>query len=144
MRYLKDSDNQRNYWKVLKYRLAKEGGFKNMKIKRFTRLVMIMLSSFVLVSCNMNYEDIIRINGEVNSILEVGENYIDEGVTHPEKYVLVSSGEVNSNKLGTYEIKYSVFTDRGELVKELFRFIKVVDTQKPVYTEKIKLHFCWV
>lgn len=84
MRYLKDSDNQRNYWKVLKYRLAKEGDLKNMKIKRFTRLVMIMLSSFVLVSCNMNYEDIIRINGEVNSILEVGENYIDEGVTHPE------------------------------------------------------------
>lgn len=112
-----------------------------MKIKRFTRLVMIMLSSFVLVSCNMNYEDIIRINGEVNSILEVGENYIDEGVTHPEKYVLVSSGEVNSNKLGTYEIKYSVFTDRGELVKELFRFIKVVDTQKPVYTEKNQTTF---
>ena len=49
--------------------------------------------------------------------------------------------EVNSNKLGTYEIKYSVFTDRGELVKELFRFIKVVDTQKPVYTEKNQTTF---
>jgi hypothetical protein len=38
LRYLKDSDNQRNYWKVLKYRLTKEGGFKKHENKEIYKI----------------------------------------------------------------------------------------------------------
>jgi len=107
-----------------------------MKVRVFIRLVMIILSSLILVACDTNQKDIIRINGEVNYILEVGETFTDEGVTHPDQYILVLNGEVDSNKIGTYEIKYSIFTDGGELVKELFRFVNVIDSQKPIYNEK--------
>ena len=107
-----------------------------MRMKKIIGIILIVFSVFILVSCNTNKGEAIRLNGEVSIKIEVGEEYIDRGVIYPEKYVLVTNGEVNANKLGKYEIKYSVYTDGGEIVKELFRFIEVVDTQKPIYIEK--------
>ena len=107
-----------------------------MRMKKIIGIILIVFSVFILVSCNTNKGEPIRLNGEVSIKIEVGEEYIDRGVIYPEKYVLVTNGEVNANKLGKYEIKYSVYTDGGEIVKELFRFIEVVDTQKAMYIEK--------
>ncbi len=103
-----------------------------MKRKIWTIALTLLLGFGLLSSCAKN---IIKINGEVHNTIEVGETFVDEGVTYPEKYSMVKSGAVNSFKLGTYELKYSIFTNEGELVKELYRFVNVVDTQKPVYTE---------
>jgi hypothetical protein len=71
------------------------------------------------------------INGNSNINLEVGSDYNDEGINFPETYTLVTSGEVDTNIIGTYEISYSIYTDEDELVKELTRVINVVDTTPP-------------
>lgn len=103
-----------------------------MKKKFLTVGLVLFFGISLLSSCTNNK---IKINGAVHTTVEVGDIFVDEGVTYPDKYTLVQNGQVNSTKLGTYELKYSIFTDEGELVKELYRFVSVVDTQKPVYVE---------
>lgn len=102
--------------------------------------VLLALSVFIgLVACDDS--ESIKINGEASQTIEVGINYVDEGATFPQKYTMIKTGEVDFDKLGTYEIKYSFFTSKGELVKELSRFVYVVDTQAPTYIGSNKTDF---
>lgn len=103
-----------------------------MKKKFLTMGLTLLLGFSLLSSCDGNR---IKINGAVHINVEVGDVYEDEGVSFPDKYTMVKTGEVNTTKLGTYELNYSIFTNNGELVKELYRFVNVVDTQKPTYVE---------
>ena len=110
-----------------------------MKNKLRNLVTSLLLGFLLLSSCSSISK--IKINGPVHFVLEVGEKFVDQGVTYPEKYTMIKTGEVNEFKLGTYELKYAIFTGEGELVKELFRFVNVVDTQKPTYTEADLLTF---
>ena len=71
--------------------------------------------------------------------LEVNTEYIDVGVTYPkDKYTLVKTGSVDNTKLGRYEIKYAVYSNDGVLVKEMHRFVDVIDSTAPSYNEQLQ------
>jgi hypothetical protein len=104
-----------------------------MKIRKILRVLLTVSLFLVLAGCTK--VEIIQIRGQVSLTIEVGTDYIEEGVIFPEKYTLIANGDVNTDRLGTYELTYSIYTDEGELVKKLNRFINVVDTQSPSYVE---------
>ena len=85
-------------------------------------------------------EDKIFINGKIDNTIEVKTSFNDEGVTYPkDKYTLITKGKVDTNKIGEYELVYSVYSSDGVLVKEMHRFVNVVDTQAPTYTENTSI-----
>lgn len=85
-------------------------------------------------------EDRIFINGKIDNTIEVKTSFNDEGVTYPkDKYTLITKGKVDTNKIGEYELLYSVYSSDGVLVKEMHRFVNVVDTQAPTYTENTSI-----
>lgn len=114
--------------------------------KTFTILTILVLIINLLTSCEMDNihiksndktsaGDSIYINGNVEETVEVNTEFIDPGVLFPNQYTLVVEGEVNTAFLGRTHIKYFVYSNSGELVKELNRFVNVVDTTPPTYTE---------
>ena len=52
-----------------------------------------------------------------------------------EQYNIIIVGEVNTSVLGRYHLLYRVYSEDGELVKELSRYVNVVDTVAPTYVE---------
>lgn len=106
------------------------------------KLVLVALSVLMLASCNGAAQEIIKINGDVEQTIEVNTTFDDLGITYPEdKYTVVTTGKVQENRLGRYEIVYSIYTKEGELIKELHRFVNVVDTTPPTFTEAQNLDF---
>jgi len=97
-----------------------------------------LLSALVLLalcSCgNNNRKEDIHLNGKVENTIEVNTVYRESGITCPDKYTVVIDGYVISTKLGRYDMTYSVYSEDGELLKELHRFVNVVDTTAPVFT----------
>lgn len=77
----------------------------------------------------------IYINGTVEETIEIGVEYVDSGVNCPETYSVITQGSVNTAQFGTYRLKYLVYSDAGEEVKVLYRYVRVVDTTPPVYIE---------
>ena len=76
----------------------------------------------------------ITLNGKKHLILNYKEEYIEKGyrATYLGKDITKKvkvSGKVNSEKLGTYKIKYKV--DGGLLPRTIIRNVSVKDTQKP-------------
>lgn len=97
-----------------------------------------MLFSFFilcLAAC-IDSKDNIYIIGKVEETIEVNSLYEDKGIAYPKEYTLITKGEVDSTNVGKYQIIYSVYSSDGELVKEVNRFVNVVDTTAPSYTEK--------
>ena len=74
--------------------------------------------------------------------IEKGTNYVESGAVSDSLNQIEISGEVDINKIGSYEIKYQVFDKNGNK-SEIFRSVLVVDTIKPIVTitgpEKIQL-----
>lgn len=89
-----------------------------------------------LSACNPAQQETIAIKGALEETIEVKTEYVEKGVTYPEdKYNLVTTGTVDTNHLGRYELVYSLYTSEGELYKELHRFVNVVDTTAPTFVE---------
>ena len=80
-------------------------------------------------------EDEIFINGTVEETIEVNAEYVDRGVNCPETYTVITQGSVNTAQFGTYQLKYLVYSDAGEEVKVLYRYIHVADSTPPAYVE---------
>ena len=78
----------------------------------------------------------IALNGGVEEKLQVNTQYVEKGVIIPDGFVLNIEGDVFENIIGKYHIKYSIYSKEGELVKELNRFVEVVDELPPVYEPK--------
>ena len=79
----------------------------------------------------------LTINGETDIKLECGETFIapgaeailtNEGVSTPVSVAI--SGQVNTDKLGKYLLKYTAQADG--LVRTAYRYVYVVDSQAPV------------
>ena len=104
-------------------------------MKKLILNLLILTFTFGLASCG-DVKEKIYINGNVEETIEVNTEFTDKGIVYPEIYTLWKSGSVDSTKLGNYQIVYYVYSPDGELVKELNRFISVVDTTAPTYTEK--------
>ena len=99
-------------------------------------IILIVTSLMTFTSCKAMQNDKISIIGDVEETIEVKTEYVEKGVTYPEKkYSLVISGDVDVNHLGRYEITYSLYTIEGEHYKDLHRFVNVVDTTKPTFIE---------
>lgn len=102
-----------------------------MKIKTVTLMFVIcFLISFSACSLNKNE---IYINGEVEEIIEVNTKFVDKGVSYPNDFTFITDGNINTSVLGRQEITYKVYSSDGELVKEMHRFVTVVDTIAPTY-----------
>lgn len=102
-----------------------------MKIKG----LLITILCFTICSCGESPKDTIHLNGDVSLTVEAGSNYVDEGVTYPDKYTLRTTGIIDTDVLGTQELIYLIYSENGELVKEMHRFVEVKDTTSPIYTQ---------
>jgi len=107
-------------------------------MKKILLLLLPLTLVFCLACCdnkkNDNEEDIISIIGDIQETVEVNTVYTDKGVVYPDGLTLITHNTVDTTKLGQQQIKYSVYLDNGELVKDLYRFVTVVDTTAPTYT----------
>ena len=101
------------------------------------RVIVGTLGTILLLgSCGENKTDVrdsIYINGDVEQTVEVNTTYNDPGVTYPENYTLIKSNDISTKYLGKQEIVYQIYSKDGELVKEMHRFVNVVDTTAPTY-----------
>ena len=83
---------------------------------------------------------VIALKGESSITLEVGSVYNDAGATANDSFEgdlsagVTSSGTVDANKTGTYEIKYNVSDSTGNKATETIRTIVIEDTTIPVIT----------
>ncbi|MEL0118186.1 MAG: immunoglobulin-like domain-containing protein, partial [Opitutae bacterium] len=81
---------------------------------------------------------IITLNGEAEIGLEVGSEYTDLGASALDSFEgdltasITSSGTVDINKPGSYEIKFNVADSNGNQAVETVRIITVADTTPPV------------
>ena len=109
-------------------------------MKRVVLTLLIMPLLILSSGCSSSNQEVIKINGDLEETIEVCSKYNDKGIAFPnDKYTLIVDGAVNNSILGRYKIKYSIYTKEGELAKELYRFVNVVDTTAPTYnmlTEK--------
>lgn len=102
-----------------------------MKLK-IVGLILVICSLISFSACSFN-ENIIFINGDVEETIEVNTTFVDKGVSYPDDFTLITDGNINTSILGRQEIKYKVYSSDGELVKEMHRFVTVVDTTAPTY-----------
>ena len=111
---------------------------------------------------NVAVEPIIKLNGNKNELLAVGEEYIDAGANFiqettsnalnylPENYAILRAGEIDNKKSGDYEIKYALikisgdtkvastaadFGVEGEIITEETRTVTVADKNTMMITE---------
>ncbi len=99
-------------------------------IKRIiAMLISVLLGLFSACSKNDVY-----INGSVEQTIEAGSLFEDAGVTYPKDYTLITYGGVDTKILERQKITYLVYSEDGSLVKEMHRFVNVVDTTAPSFT----------
>ena len=85
-----------------------------------------------------NYENIpsLKLNGNVLEYIEVGNDFIDEGVLAKgrggNELNYTTDGNLDTNTKGTYTIKYSAF-DNG-YTNTIYRTVIVRDTTNPIIT----------
>ncbi|MBR2481208.1 MAG: hypothetical protein IKB56_07895 [Clostridia bacterium] len=103
-----------------------------MKIRILTLIVALCLL-ISLSACSSN-ENKIFINGDIEETIEANTTFVDKGVSFPKDLTLITDGSVDTSKLGRQTIRYRVFSPDGELVKEMYRFVNVVDSTAPTYS----------
>ena len=102
-----------------------------MKVRIFILIfALCLMLSFSACSSNENK---IFINGNVEETIEVNTTFEDKGVSYPKDLTLITDGSIDTSRLGRQQIKYKVYSPDGELVKEMHRFVTVIDTTAPTY-----------
>ena len=107
-----------------------------MKKNRILISFLVFVAAFLFLTACDRLDLTIYINGNINNTIEVNATFNDEGVTIPDGYTLVVDGEIDTSKLGKQRIVYYVYSSTGEMVKELHRYVTVVDSTKPSYEVK--------
>lgn len=102
-----------------------------MKIK-ILALILAICSLFSFSACSSTKNKVF-INGDVEETIEVNTIFEDKGVSYPKDLILITDGNIDTSRLGRQQIKYAVYSSDGELVKEMHRFVTVVDTTAPTY-----------
>ena len=83
---------------------------------------------------------IISLKGDPEITIEAGDVYNDQGAAATDvgdgdlSEAIKVSGEVDSNKPGSYELKYDVKDSSGNEAVTITRTVVVVDTTSPVIT----------
>ncbi len=108
-----------------------------------TFLLILIIPSLYIYLC---VKPVLAINGEQEIIIPLNENYNEEGA----KLTILNKdyskdikirGEVDSSKVGTYEINYSFNTKYLKHTNEEKRIVKVVDNISPEITLKGKKEY---
>jgi len=94
---------------------------------------LLVISSY-LVYCRYTLP-ILNIKGNENITIKISEDYFDEGyeIIHPNKELksnVVVRNYVDKNKVGTYDINYTINYYGKKISKN--RKVKVIDTEKPI------------
>ncbi|UFT99886.1 DUF5011 domain-containing protein [Radiobacillus kanasensis] len=85
-------------------------------------------------------QPIIKLNGKNPMTLEVGSDYVEPGATAFDGYdkdlsnQIKRAGTVDTQKLGTYEVRYNVEDSSGNQAFEVSRKVRIVDTTSPKLT----------
>lgn len=112
----------------LEYSITNSFGNKKRKVERVVRIV-------------DKTKPIIELSGKTKYVIDYGSVFKDPGYLAYDNYDgdltknVVVKGNVNTNKVGTYNINYSVLDSSNNSVKKS-RTVKVVDDKKPVITLK--------
>lgn len=101
-------------------------------MKKIVLVALPLLLVACVCGCSSGVNNI-TINGAVEETIEVGTEYEDSGVKIPKNYTFQTVSFLNSYSVGRYEIMYVIYSSSGEKVKELHRFVNVVDTTGPTY-----------
>ena len=109
-------------------------------------IVAALVGAGVILSDSGNIDDdpvvrdftppVITVNGDNPATVELGGSYTDAGATASDdsgSATLVTSGTVNTNSVGSYQITYTA-TDSSGNISQAFRTVNVVDTTAPVIT----------
>lgn len=107
-------------------------------IKYILSICCVVLLSTFLCACN---SDSIKINGNFEETIEVNTKFNDLGISCSDKYNVITEGEVNTSTIGRYQLVYKVYSTDGEFVKELSRYVNVVDTTAPTYEENSSITY---
>lgn len=115
------------------------------KLRIKTKVLIILISTFVLavtlILGVIGYQNVhglksklkVKVNGKEEIKLEVGEEYKEKGITASYDKTKIkdykTKGKVDSKKLGTYEITYTV--KYKKVSKKVTRKVEVVDTTAP-------------
>ncbi len=103
--------------------------------------ILVITISIVLIYCYYSIKPTIYLNGEDNITINYNDNYNDMGA---KSYILGKDyssrikidGEVNTNKVGTYEIKYIIKVNYLKRSNYVTRKITVVDKEAPIINLK--------
>ena len=113
-------------------------------------LTFIVLSVIIVVVVISKNKITVSLSGKDNLEVKVFSKYNDQGVIvkkgnkvlSDDKYKLVINGKVNTNKVGSYKLSYTVNKNKKTTVT---RHVKVVDSEQPVLTlssDKIVKDYC--
>lgn len=106
-------------------------------------IMFIIILNGVLLYCYYHIKPTIQLNGSDNITINYGDKYNDEGA---KSYILNKDysshikvdGTVDTNKIGSYEIKYTINVKYLKRSNSITRKITVVDEDAPVITLKGK------
>ncbi len=104
---------------------------------------LLIILSGILIYCYYNIKPAIYLNGNDNITINYDDDYHDEGA---ESYILgknyankiQTDGSVNTKKIGSYEIKYTIKVKYLKQSNCVTRKITVVDKEAPEITLKGK------
>lgn len=101
-------------------------------IKYLLSICCVTLLSVFLYACN---SDSIKLLGNFEETIEVNTAFTDLGISCSDKYNVITEGNVDIATIGRYQLVYKIYSKDGELVKELSRYVSVVDTTAPTFKE---------
>ena len=117
-------------------------------------IVAALVGAGVILSDSGNIDDdpvvrdftppVITVNGDNPATVELGGSYTDAGASASDdsgSATLVTSGTVNTNSVGSYQITYTA-TDSSGNISQAFRTVNVVDTTAPVVTPNGDTPYC--
>ena len=110
-------------------KIFKRGHIMKKKIISFA-----LTCAFSLCSCKLL--QVVRLKGGSIMNVEVHTAFVDPGVSYPTGiYSMTSSGDVDVDTLGSYEITYAFANTKGIVKRTITRLVNVVDTTAPTPTQ---------
>lgn len=104
----------------------------NKTVRLFNIMLIVVIFIFVLLlsSCGKN-----KLIGRKKVKLELGDEYVEEGLNLEDGYTYVPYSNLINNMEGKYEIEYKIYNENGKYISSLYRKIIVKDKTAPIYEE---------
>ena len=103
---------------------------KTVRLLNIMLIVVIFIFVLLLSSCGKN-----KLIGRKKVKLELGDEYVEEGLNLEDGYTYVPYSNLINNMEGEYEIEYKIYDENGKYISSLYRKIIVKDKTAPIYEE---------